>query len=202
MNGKRRLRTVYAATILGVMAMVGGYVLAASTTTTGPAQGSNITSTTPSGFTTATVASSQLVVLTATTSGYAALGSQAAGTAGLSGTTTALSTCASGPCTGNGSPATQTNAATSGHYAEQLVIAVIQPLSGSGASGFDMSITVNFGASSVASANFYVSTGTTSAGTTQTVNVYVFVDLGTGTAQTVSSVAVVFNGCATAAACP
>jgi hypothetical protein len=201
MKQKNRLRTIYAGTGLAVLALVGGYVLAASTTTSGPAQNTNVTSSSPNGFSTATVASAALIVESSTTVAYTALGSQSASTGGLAGSTTALAACASGPCIVNNRPASQSFTATAGDYAEQVVIAVTQPTSS--ATGFDMQLTVAGSFSgSPAVAEVYVSTGTTTAGSAQTVDVYMFVDLGTSTAPTVSSVSVVFNSCSSATTCP
>jgi hypothetical protein len=205
MQAKNRLRAVYAGTALAVLALVGGYVLAASSVTVpGPAQTTNVTSTSPSGFSTAVVSSSAVVIQSSTTVGYAALGTQSASTGGLAGTTTALAGCTA-TCAENDNPATQTNPATVGNYAEQVVIAVQQPIVSAGPTGFDAQISVSITASGVAStavAEVYVSTGTTTASSAVTVDVYLFVDLGTTNAPAIDTVNVVFNACSSSTTCP
>ena len=192
-----------------MLAMIGGYALAATTVTTlNPQQASNVTQTpSPTGFAgIATITSEQLVVLSAGMSGAAGAGTETAGAVGLSGTPTGLATCAVGPCpAGNfitALPATE----TTGDFGEQIVLSVTQP-SGAAANsvGFDLavtlSITVGVSTSSV-NALAYLATGSTGVGTTSTVPVFVFVDLGTASAPIINSVSVVFNQCSAATSCP
>ncbi|MCI4340571.1 MAG: hypothetical protein L3J73_04825 [Thermoplasmata archaeon] len=209
MTTKRRQRTIYLATAAAMVAMVGGYALAATTVTTlNPQQSTNVTQTpTPGGFSgVATVTSEQLVVLTAGMTGSLTGGTQVGGATGLDGTPRALATCAAGPCPLanfiTASPATE----TTGNFGEQVVMTVTQPAGAAGNSvGFDMSLQVSITVgvvTSTVSAIGYLATGTTGVGTTSTITVFLFVDLGTASAPVINSVNVVFNQCSSAAACP
>lgn len=198
---KNRYRTIYLVTAALMVAMIGGYALAAtSTTTLSPAQNSNVTGNSPNGFTgIASISSEQLVVLTAGMTGSATAGVQTGGAIGISGATTALTACAVA-CTQNfktANPATE----TTGDYGEQLVMTVSQPLNTGTSLGFDFSITVLASTGNVV-AQGYLATGLATGGTGSTVTVFLFVDLGTVTAPSVTSVSVVFNQCSSAAACP
>jgi len=115
MGTRMRRRTVYTATIVAMLAMVGGWVLAASTTTTLPSQTSNVTSGAPAGFTAASVQSTQVVAVSASIVAYANGGTQAAGTSALGGTTSVLAVCAAGPCTANYN-SVNSNPSTAGNY--------------------------------------------------------------------------------------
>jgi hypothetical protein len=202
MSAARPLRLVYVATGLGVLALVGGFVLASSTVGVGPSQASNATSNSPTPFSGASVVATSLVLVTPVIVGYGGLGTQSGSTGGLSGTTSTLASCAVGPCVANYNPAAQSFPAASLNFAEQVEIAVTQPTTGVGASGFDVQVSISFGLSGVAFAAGYVSTGTTSAGSSQTVDVFLFVDLGSGVAPTVNSVSVTFNSCGSSSTCP
>lgn len=204
-----RQRTVYLVTAAAMLAMIGGYALAATTVTTlSPQQASNVTQTpSPGGFGgIATITSEQLVVLSSGMTSATGAGTETAGAVGLSGTPSALATCAAGPCpTKNfisALPATE----TSGNFGEQIVLSVTQP-SGAAANsvGFDiavtLSITVGVTTSSV-NALAYIATGSTGVVTTSNVPVFLFVDLGTASAPVINSVSVVFNQCSSATACP
>jgi len=202
-EGKRRHRTIYLVTAALMLAMIGGYALAATTVTTlAPGQSSNVTSTpTPGGFTTVgTITSEQLVVLTAAMTGSATAGTQV-GTLGLDGTPTALAVCAAAPCAVQGfkmaNPATE----TTGDYGEQIVVSVTQPATGGASTGFDFSITVVASTGTVVGQG-YLATGVSTAATAQTVPVFLFVDLTTTTAPVINSLSVVFNQCASATSCP
>ncbi len=209
MTTKRRQRTIYLATTAAMIAMIGGYALAATTVTTlSPQQSTNVTQTpSPGGFAgVAAITSEQLVVLTVGMTGSLTGGTQIVGATGLDGTPRALSTCAAGPCPLanfiTASPATE----TTGNFGEQIVMTVTQPAGAAGNSvGFDLavqiSITVGVVTSTV-SAIGYLATGTTGVVTTSAITVFLFVDLGTATAPVINSVNVVFNQCSSAAACP
>lgn len=209
MANRQKQRLVYLLTAAAMVAMVGGYALAATTVSTlSPQQSSNVTqSPSPGGFTgIATVSSEQLVVLTSGMAGATAGGVETSGAVGLSGTPHALATCSAAPCAAanviTALPATE----TAGDYGEQLVLSVTQP-SGAAANsvGFDVavtiSITVGVTTSSV-NALSYLATGNTGTGSTSTIPVFVFIDLGTTTAPVINSVGVVFNQCSSATACP
>ena len=203
MGTRMRRRSVYIATIVAMLAMVGGWALATTTTTSGPAQSSNITTSQPAGFSVATVGSSHLVVMTSTMAAYNSAGTQSAATGGLAGTPRVLAVCAAGPCNENHN-AVNGNAATAGDYAEQLVLVVTQPATGGAASGFDVQVELSINIATLEFGDAYFSTGVSSAATTQTVNVYLFIDLGVGgiLAPLVNTISVQFNSCLTAASCP
>lgn len=209
MATKRKQRLVYVVTAAAMIAMIGGYALAAtSITTLSPQQATNVTqSPSPGAFSNvATVLSEQLVVLTNGMSTATAAGTESAGAVGLSGTTAALAACALAPCAASNfitaSPATE----VTGDYGEQIVLTVTQPATpATNSVGFDMaftlSITVGVTTSSV-TALAYLATGTTGVATTSSVPVFVFIDLGTTSAPVINSVSVIFNQCASATACP
>jgi hypothetical protein len=206
-GSRRKYRAIYIVTAALMVAMVGGYALAAtSITTMTPGQSSNVTTTpAPTGFANiGSVASEQLVVLTAAMTGSTIGGTQI-GTLGLDGTPTALAACNLAPCTAQGFRPASPSAATTGDYGEQLVVNVIQPLTAAGPLGFDFAITISItvgAATSSVVVQGYLSTGTSGATAAPTVPVFVFVDLGTTTAPVINSVNVVFNQCASATSCP
>jgi hypothetical protein len=199
---KGKYRTIYLVTAALMAAMIGGYALAATTVTTlSPGQSSNVTSTpTPGGFANiGSIGSEQLVILTAGMAGAATAGTQI-GAVGLDGTPTALAVCASACAAQNFHPANP-GAMTVGDYGEQFVINVIQPATGGTSLGFDFSLTVAASTGTTV-VQGYLATGVSSAGTAQTIPVFVFVDLTTTTAPVINSLTVVFNQCSSATACP
>jgi hypothetical protein len=200
---RRKYRTIYLVTAALMVAMVGGYALAATTLTTlNPGQSSNVTSTpNPGGFTSiGSILSEQLVVLSGAMTSAVTAGTQT-GTVGLAGTPTALAVCGAAPCAAQNfrtaNPATE----TTGNYGEQIVINVIQPATGGTSLGFDFSITIVASTGTVV-AQGYLATGVSTAVTTETIPVFVFVDLTTTTAPVINSLSVVFNQCASATSCP
>lgn len=202
-QNKGKYRTIYLVTAALMVAMIGGYVLAAtSVTTLSPGQSSNVTNTpTPGGFTNiGSISSESLVVLTAGMTGSATAGTQGSGV-GLTGTPTALAVCGASPCAAQpfktASPATE----TTGDYGEQIVISVTQPATGGTSLGFDFAITLVASTGTVV-AEGYLATGVSTAASAQTIPVYVFVDLTTTTAPSITSLSVVFNQCSSATVCP
>ena len=198
-----KYRSIYLVTAALMVAMIGGYALAATTLTTlSPGQSSNVTSTpAPGGFANiGAISSEQLVVLSAAMTGVATAGTQV-GTIGLDGTPTALALCAANPCAAQNfrtaNPATE----TTGDYGEQIVISVTQPATGGTSLGFDFSVTV-MASTGTTVVQGYLATGVSSAGTAVTVPVFLFVDLTTTTAPVINSLSVVFNQCSSATACP
>ena len=196
---KQRQRTVYLVTIVAMFAMIGGYALAATTVTTlAPPQSSNVTSGgTLGGFSTiATVTSEQLVVVSGAMSAAAAAGVQG-GSVGLSGSTSQLAICALAPCASQSFKAA-TPAATTGDYGEQITLNVFQSAANTGI-GFDMALTVVTTAGTVV-AFAYIQVPTSAL--TETIPVFLFVDIGTAIAPIVNSVSVVFNQCSAGTTCP
>ena len=200
---RRKYRTIYLVTAALMVAMIGGYALAATTVTTlTPGQSSNVTSTpAPGGFANiGSISSEQLVILTAAMTGSATAGAQI-GTLGLDGTPTALAACAAAPCAVQGFKTANPATETTGDYGEQIVVSVTQPASTGASLGFDFSITVVTTTSTIV-AQGYLATGLASVATAQTVPVFIFVDLTTLVAPVINSLSVVFNQCASATACP
>ncbi len=188
-----------------MLALIGGYAIAATTVTTlAPQQSSNVTqSPSPGGFSTiASVSSEQLVVLSAGMTSSGPAGTETVGAVGLSGSTFQLANCPVAPCAiqnfRTASPATE----VTGNYGEQVVLSVFQSVANS-ALGFDMaltvSITVGITTSSVTALG-YLELPTL--GPTETISAFVFVDLGTTTAPVINSVSVIFNQCAVGTSCP
>jgi len=199
---KRKYRTIYLVTAALMVAMVGGYALAATTTTGLPAQGSNITGGQPGGFgTIGSVSSEQLVVLTASMTGAQVAGTQI-GTVAMVGTPYAISKCAATPCTPQYfRPVTPVTPGL-GDYGEQIVLSIAQPTGGSQGFDFSISITINGAATPLPAFQGYLATNTTAVAGGVTVPVYLFVDLGTMVAPVVNSVSMVFNTCSLPTACP
>ncbi len=208
MATKRKQRLVYAVTAAAMIAMIGGYALAATTVTTlSPQQATNVTqSPNPGGFAgIASVTSEQLVVLSTGMAGATAGGTETSGAVGLSGTPAALATCATTPCAASNFISASPASEVAGDFGEQIVMTVTQP-SGTGSSvGFDMAFTVSMTVgttTSTVTALAYLATGATGVLTTSAIPVFVFIDLGTTSAPVINSVSVIFNQCSSATACP
>jgi len=199
---KRKYRTIYVVTAALMVAMIGGYALAATTLTTlSPGQTSNVTSTpSPTGFTAGTISSEQLVVLSTNMVAVATAGTQI-GTVGLAGTPSALAICGANPCTAQNFRPVTPASETIGNYGEQIVISVTQPATGGTSQGFDFSITI-IASTGTTVAQGYLATSVSTSATSVSVPVFVFVDLGTTTAPTINSLSVVFNQCSSATSCP
>jgi hypothetical protein len=203
----RKYRTIYLVTAALMVALVGGYALAATSLTNGPNQGSNVTTSPTSAFAQGTVTSEQLVLMTNAMVGLGTTGTNPIAV-GLGGTPTALTACAASPCAAQSFRPFSQNAITPtlADYAEQIVLSVTQPTAGTGASAFDFSITISITVGIVTSNvvyQGYISTGTTSAGSAMTIPVFLFLDFGTTTAPVVNSpISMVFNQCSLATACP
>src|SRR5208282_3479356 len=125
MSSRRAQRTVYLVTAAIVAAMVGGYALAATSTTalTNP-QGSTQGTTTPGALIAGySWTNSELVVILA--AGDATLGtSNGAGNA-LGGSQLALTGCTTATCSQNNQPALGPGEAV-GDYAEEIILTVAQ----------------------------------------------------------------------------
>ena len=204
---KRKYRTIYIVTAALMVAMVGGYALAATTLTPGPTQASNVTTSPTSGFSQGTVSSEQLVVVTAAMAAVATAGTQS-GTVGLAGTPTALAACTAAPCAAQNFRPVAPATPTVGDWGEQIVLSVTQPTTASGNAGaFDFSVTIVYELNGVPPTTTvvfqgYLGTGSTTAAASETVSVYLFMDLGTTTVLTITSLSMVFNTCSTTTFCP
>ena len=206
---RKKYRTIYIVTAAMMVALIGGYALAATTVTlNGPTQSSNITTSPTSGFPAATVSSEQLVVMTGGMTTSAAAGNQT-GALGLAGTTYRVEICAAAPCAAMAFRGIGSTTPTTGDYAEQVVLSVTQPTAGGvpfTAAGFDFAfnfvVSINGGANTPLSYQGYLATGSTSAGAAVTIPVYLFMDLGTQLTVSIVSISVVFNTCSTTTSCP
>ena len=190
-----------------MVALIGGYALAATTLTTGPTQSSTVTTSPTSGFSQGTVSSEQLVVLTTAMAGVGTAGTQI-GTVGLAGTPTALTACTLAPCAAqNFRPVAPATPAV-GDWAEQIVLSVTQPTTASATAGaFDFSVTIIYelnGVTPTTTVVFqgYLGTGSTTAAGSEIIPVFLFMDLGTTTVLTITSLSLVFNTCSATTACP
>jgi hypothetical protein len=205
-------KTVYAATVITLLALAGGWTLAAGTTqTVGPVQNSSITVTAPNGFTTATVQSTQLLtvsgVLISGLNGPA--GVQAAGTGhGLNSTSTenvVLTTCPGSFCEENFSAVAGGAALVLGDSALQVMLTVNQPTTTP--VGFDVQVEIIFnttGPSVYAFGTGYFDSSTTTGSHAAFFAVGLYVDLGVSAVlmPSVSDVVVTMNNCQTATTCP
>jgi hypothetical protein len=204
-------KTVYAATVITLLALAGGWTLAAGTTqTTGPAQNSSITVTAPNGFSTAVVQSTQLLsVSSALISGLnGPAGTQAGGGGhGLNSTSTLnapLTSCAGSFCEENFS-SVDGGALAIGDSALQVMLTVTQPLANP--VGFDVQVEIVFmttGPTIYAFGTGYFDSDTASGGTAAFFAVALYVDLGVPATSmpSVSDIVVTMNNCQTATTCP
>ncbi len=206
MAGRMQRRTVYAATIVTLLALAGGWAFAAGTIhSSGPAQNSKITVTAPNGFTDAYVQSTQLIqVSSGLLNSTSPAGTQPVSSHGLNSsyqTNAILPSCSGNACLANYSAVDPSHALTAGDTALQVALQVNQT---STASGFDIQVEIlmasgfyNFG-----SGYFDTATGTTF------VWVFLYVDLGVNPITTplsgdiVSDIVVTFNSCSSATTCP
>lgn len=199
-------RTVYAATIVTLLALAGGWAFAAGTIhSSGPSQNSKITVTAPNGFTDAYVQSTQLIqVSSALLNSTSPAGTQPASSHGLNSsyqTNAMLPSCSSTTCLANYSAVDPSHAMTAGDTALQVALQVNQTAT---ASGFDIQVEILMGSGfyNFGSGYFDTDTGTTF------VWVFLYVDLGVNPITTplsgdiISDIVVTFNSCSTATTCP
>jgi hypothetical protein len=205
-------RTVYAATAIAILALAGGWTLAAGTTqTVGPAQNSSITVTAPNGFSVAVVQSTQLLtvsgVLISGLNGPA--GTQAGGSGhGLNSTSTenvVLTPCAGGFCEENFSAVAGSAALALGDSALQVMLTVTQPTTA--AVGFDVQVEIIYATTGPAVYAFgtgYFDSNSATGGQPAFFAVGLYVDLGVAATlmPSVSDVVVTMNNCQTATTCP
>jgi hypothetical protein len=204
MVGSIRRKTVYLGGMVAMLALFGGFVLASTTVGTfGGTQVASVSTSVPGGLTFATVDSSSVATMSASMAAAADAGSQTVGVLGLGGTTVALASCTSGGTCSQTFNAVNGNPASTGDAVEQIVIAVTQPGTGGTATGFDVQVSVDSGAGPTYTvADGYFSTAQATASGTATVDIYLLVDLGTTTPQTVNSIAVSMNSCDSTTSCP
>lgn len=207
-----RRRTVYVTAVVAILALAGGFVLAADsilTVGTGPGSGSGTAqpSAAPAGV---TFSIGNVVILTENAD--PTLGSTPATGNELGGVEVAIPSCGANTCNDQFQPASSTGPAeTVGDYAQQVLLTVAQACTAP-TSGFDAEIAVTDGAGTLISqidSNLGFSTDhncQTGGGSGSMVTVYLSIDLGVASsgnsAPTVSEVSVVDNGCSTTTQCP
>jgi hypothetical protein len=206
-------KTIYAATAIAILALVGGWTIAAgSTAVQGPAQHSSVTVTAPAAFATATVQSTQMMTVSAALlSTLAPAGTQAPHNGGLNSTeadNAPLAQCAGVFCEANYSAVNPTSPLIVGDTALQVMLTVTQP--GAVPVGFDIQVEIIFDNFSAQSTNhFAFGTGYFDTDTTTTTNpaffaVSLYVDFGEAatTIPSASDIAITMNACQSATVCP
>jgi hypothetical protein len=209
-------KTIYAATAIAILALVGGWTIAAGTTTSnGPAQHSSVTVTAPAGFTNATVESTQmLTVSSALLGGLVPAGTQAGGTGhGLNSTEASnaqLTSCTHLFCEANYSAVNPTSVLTVGDTALQVMLNVTQTPTGSAPLGFDIQVEIIYDVHAAPATNIfafgtgYFDTQTTSGANPALFAVALYVDFGNAatTLPSASDIVITMNACQTATVCP
>ncbi len=221
-------RTVYAATLMAILALAGGWTLAAgSGAHTGPAQASSVVVTAPTDFRTAVVKDTQMLTVSqALILGLTgSAGKQATGPSpgnGLNSTgSTAnalLAACPAIYCSANYSAVDMTNALTQADSALQVMLNVTQglPATPSPAVGFDVQVEIIYTVASAPLTNVYafgtgyfdsgvnsLASGVTTPGPTFYA-LALYVDLGTPATNlpSIADVVVTMNQCLVATVCP
>lgn len=213
MKGQMERRTVYAITVVALLAVAGGWAFAASFVDKNPpAQNTTVTVVAPNGAT-EIVQSTELISLSsALMAGLTAAGHQPGSGNGLNstyGTNALLASCTAANCSGNYSGVDATYGTLhQGDSALQITLLVNQ---GTVATGFDVQAEVIYENSTTAATVFafgsgYFDTGTTAYGghTSSTISVFVFVDLGTLAIfpPSVTDIVLTVNACTSATTCP
>ncbi len=210
-------KTVYAATVIAILALAGGWTLAAGTTAVqGPAQQSSVTVTAPSSFTTAVVQSTQIMTVSQAliTGLTGAAGVQAGSGNGLNSTSAnnaVLASCGAIFCAANYSavdPSPAVGGLVQGDSALQVMLNVTQPAASP--VGFDVQVEIifdNFAAPLTNLYSFgtgYFDTGLTTTGNPAFFAVALYVDFGTSALNipSVSHVVITMNQCQEATVCP
>lgn len=211
MKGQFERRTVYAITLVTLLAVAGGWAFAATLVDRAPpAQNSTVTVVTPNGAT-QVVQSSQLVTVSnAILGGLTVAGVQPGTGNGLNssfGTNAPIASCTVANCSGNFSAVDFTFGLAQGESALQVAIVTAQ---GTTALGFDVQVEVIYQTSIpttvYAFGSGYFDTGTTSYGghSSSSISVFLYIDLGTVATSppSVSDVVITVNACTSATTCP
>jgi hypothetical protein len=213
MAAKVQRRTVYAITIVSLLALAGSWAFAATVVSQHPPPlNSGVTVVSPNGAA-EFVESAQMMALSPPLETYLAThpaGVQAGSGHGLNSsgaTNVVLASCAGLNCSGNFSAVDPTNAVSSEDMA--LQVAIIAPQTATPA-GFDAQVEINFATDGGSSTDYafgsgYFDTGTsTASGGTSSITVFLYVDLGTpATAPpTIENVVITLNQCVSATICP
>lgn len=206
MAPRKTQRTVYLVTAAIVVAMVGGYALAATATTTltNP-QGSSQGTTTPGGLIAGySWTNSELVVLLV--SSDLKLGTSTGAGNALGGTQLALTGCAFATCSQNNQPALGPTE-VAGDYAEEINLTVTQGTVAP-ANGVEMQIVVTCTACSAPTlvANAFTNAGSSTFSGPSTISVYFFIDTGVSASSTtkpvITEVSIVMDNCVGLSTCP
>jgi|HubBroStandDraft_1064217.scaffolds.fasta_scaffold101455_2 hypothetical protein len=206
MSARMRQRSVYLVTAAIVAAMVGGYALAATTTTplTNP-QGSTQGTTTPGGLIAGYAwTNSELVVIV--TGGDPTLGtSNGAGNA-LGGTQLALTGCGAATCSQNNQPALGPTEVV-GDYAEEIILTVTQATAAP-AHGVEAQFVVTCTGCSTPTlvANAFTNAGISTNGGGSSITVNFLIDTGISASSTttpvITEVSIVMDNCVGLTTCP
>jgi hypothetical protein len=206
MSLKTRQKTVYALTAVIVVAMVGGYALAATSTLTltnpqGSAQGTTTPGDIIAGY---SWTNSELVVLLA--SGDPALGtSNGAGNA-LGGHQLPLTGCSAATCSQNNQPALGPTEVV-GDYAEEIVLTVAQGVAAP-ANGVEIQFVVTCTACITPTlvANAFTNAGSSTNAGGSAITVDFFIDTGVSASSTttpvITEVSIVIDNCVGLTTCP
>jgi hypothetical protein len=207
-------KTVYAATLITILALAGGWTIAAgSTAVTGPAQHSSVTVTGPLPFSVATVGSTQMMTVSAAIAALGPAGSQAGAGHGLNSSVAVnnavLAACAHGFCQGNYS-AVDPTALAIGDTALQVILNVTQPASTGFPTGFDVQVEIIYDLAAAPTTNLYAfgtgyfDTGVSGTTSTALYGVALYIDFGTAATNlpSASDIVVTMNACSTATTCP
>jgi len=207
MTSRKSQRVVYLVTAAIVAAMVGGYALAATTTTalTNP-QGSTQGTTSPGGLIAGySWTNSELVVLMVNTD--PGLGTSTGTGNALGGDQLALTGCAAPTCSQNNQPALGPTEVT-GDYAEEIVLSVAQGIA-LPAHGVEAQFVVTCTGCSTATlvANAFLNAGVSSntpGGSTITVNFLVDTGISASSTSTpvITEVSIVMDNCVGLSTCP
>jgi hypothetical protein len=202
-------RTVYAITLVAILALAGSWAFAATVVTANPPpQSSTVTVVTPNGAP-EIVQSSQMITASAWTAGLGAAGTQPGTGNGLNstfGTNVRLASCPVASCSGNFSAVDATFGLVNSQTALQVVVLALQ---GATAVGFDVQVEVIYSPSTAPLTTVYAfGSGyfdtQTSADTSSTISVFLFVGLGTPsiTPPSITNVVITVNSCTSATTCP
>jgi len=206
MTSRMRQRSVYLATAAIVAAMIGGYALAATSTTplTNP-QGSTQGTTTPGALIAGYAwTNSELVVLITNTD--LALGASSGSGNALAGTQDALTGCTVAACSQNNQPALGPPEVT-GDYAEEIVLTVTQGVSAP-ANGVEAQFVVTCTACVTPTlvANAFTNAGVSTNAGGSTITVHFLIDTGISASSTVTpvitEVSIVMDNCVGLTTCP
>jgi hypothetical protein len=202
-------RTVYAITLVAILALAGSWAFAATVVTSNPPpQSSTVTVVTPNGAP-EIVQSSQMLTASAWTAGLPAAGIQPGTCQCLNstfGTNVRLTSCAVASCSGNFSAVDSTFGLVNSQTALQVVVVATQ---GASAVGFDVQVEVIYNPSTAPLTTVYAfGSGyfdtQTSAITSSSISVFLFVGLGTSsiTPPSIDNVVITVNSCTSATTCP